>query len=308
MKISRLRYIFTLVNEGIGAYELVPRHKRYLKLSQSLKVMSNYMSGHQIISFYRDRSVIYKQIKVFTGFFIAFLVFMGYILSGSWFFALSITLILLVFYGVITIFVKAERNYCDLWDDRELFSNFIKLNQSAVFDPESFDVIVKAEDESAMADEKLSFEENMKLLIARRNNFNQVPIDFVVVYFDFFRRNSKCKIKELKVVNLTDEQYIRFIKELIVERNEIYLDFILPKGVKMEFIRAVFHKFYTYNLNFAENFEVSHDEIATNNYIRLMSRTFKKFKNDKGINFKCRNYNLYSGLLDNYIELNGIEY
>ena len=270
--------------------------------------MSNYMTDRQILSFYTDRSVVYKQIKVFTGFFISFLIFMSYILTGYWLFALSIALILLVMYGVIAVFVKAERKYSDLWDDRELFSNFIKLNQSVVFEPENFDVIVNADNESKMVEEKLSFEKEMKLLIAKPNNFNQVPMDFVVTYFDFFRRNSKCKIEELKVVKLTDEQYIRFIKELIVERNEIYLDYILPKNVKMEFIRAVFHKFYTYDLNFAGDYEVSYGQIATINYIRLMSQTFKAFKDDKGINFKGRNYNLYSHLLDNYIALNNIQY
>lgn len=64
----RLQYILTLVNEGIGSYELVPRHKRYVKLSQSLKLMSIYMSDRQILSFYKKRRVIYKQIKAFTGF------------------------------------------------------------------------------------------------------------------------------------------------------------------------------------------------------------------------------------------------
>lgn len=308
MKISRLRYILTLVNEGIGAYELVPRPKRYLKLSQSLKVMSNYMSDNQILSFYKGRSVIYKQIKVFTGFFIVYLVFMGYILSGSWFLALSITLILLVMYGAIVIFVTAERKYSDLWDDRVLFSDFLELNQSAVFDPESFDVIVKADDDNTKVEEKLSFDRNMKLLIAKRNNFNQVPMDFVVTYFDFFRRNSKCKIEELKKVKLTDEQYLRFINELIVERNEICLDFTLPKGVKKEFVRSVFHKFYTYNLPFAEEYDISYNEKAISNYVKLMSLTFQEFKVDKGDNFKPRKYEYYSGLLDDYIKQNNIGY
>lgn len=248
MKISRLRYIFTLVNEGIGAYELVPRHKRYLKLSQSLKVMSNYMSDSQIISFYRDRSVIYRQIKVFTGFFIAFLVFMGYILSESWFFTLSITLILLVFYGVIAIFVKAERNYCDLWNDRELFSNFIKLNQSTVFDPESFDVIVKVDGESAMVDEKLSFEDECHLLSRQKNKFNRMDMQAVINFFKITVIDSGCP-KELQKVTMQPEDLIRFIKTRFIDNSNESLQITLISGDKSH-VKALFHCFYTFSCEF----------------------------------------------------------
>ncbi len=248
MKISRLRYIFTLVNEGIGAYELVPRHKRYLKLSQSLKVMSNYMSVHQIISFYRDRSVIYKQIKVFAGFFIAFLVFMGYILSGSWFFALSIALILLVFYGVIAIFVKAERNYCHLWDDRELFSNFIKLNHSTVFDPESFDVIVKAEVESAMVDEKLSFEDECHLLSRQKNKFNNMDMQAVINFFKITLIDSGCP-KELQEVTMDPVDFIRFIKARFIDNSNEALKIKLTNGDKNH-VKTLIHCFFNYSYEF----------------------------------------------------------
>lgn len=157
-------------------------------------------------------------------------------------------------------------------------------------------------------DASLDFEQSLKMLRASENNFNQVPMYLVVRYFDFFRRNSSCNIKELKGINLTDEQYVRFINELIVEGNEICLDFILPKGVKKEFVRSVFHKFYTYNLPFANEYDVSYNEKAISNYVRLMSLTFKEFKGDTGANFKSRNYDRYSVLLDDYIKLNGIQY
>src|SRR5690606_41934816 len=116
--------------------------------------MSIYMSDRQILSFYKKRRVIYKQIKAFTGFFLLFLVLMSYILPGSWFLAFSVSLILLVIYGVIAICVLAERKFSYLCDDSELFSYFIKLNHSAVFDFANFVIIVKADDESEICEQK----------------------------------------------------------------------------------------------------------------------------------------------------------
>lgn len=248
MKISILRYILTLANESIGAYELVPRNKRYLKLSQSLKVMSNYMTDRQILSFYTDRSVIYKQIKVFTGFFISFLIFMSYILTGYWLFALSIALILLVMYGFIAVFVKAERKYSDLWDDRELFSNFIKLNQSAVFDPESFDVIVKADDESAMVEEKLSFEDECHLLSKQENKFNKMDMQAVVNFFKITVTDDRFP-KELQKVTIQPEDFIRFIKTRFIDNSNEALQITLISGDKSH-VKALFHCFYTFSCEF----------------------------------------------------------
>lgn len=245
MKISKLRYILTLANESIGAYELVPRSKRYLKLSQSLKVMSNYMTDSQILSFYTNRSVIYKQIKVFTGFFISFLVLMGYILTGSWFFALSIALTLLVMYGFIAIFVKAERKYSDLWDDRELFSNFIKLNQSAVFEPENFDVIVNADNESEMVEEGLSFEDECNLLSKQENKFNKMDMRAVVNFFKITVIDSGCP-NELQKVAMQPEDLIRFIKTRFIDNSDDKLHIKLINGDKSH-VKALFHRFYTYS-------------------------------------------------------------
>ncbi|GEM_PF-1999932 len=153
-----------------------------------------------------------------------------------------------------------------------------------------------------------NFEKSLGFLMSSENNFNQIPMSYVIKYFDFFRRNTSCSVKELKGINLTDDQYIRFINELIVEGREICLDFILPKGVKKEFVRSVFHKFFVYNLTFAEDYNVSYNKKAIGNYVRLMSLTFKQFKGDKGDNFKPRKYAYYSELLDDYIKLNGINY
>lgn len=241
----RLQYILTLVNEGIGAYELVPRHKRYVKLSQSLKLMSIYMSDRQILSFYKKRRVIYKQIKAFTGFFLLFLVLMSYILSGSWFLAFSVSLILLVIYGVIAICVQAERKFSYLWDDSELFSYFIKLNHSAVFEPENFDVIVKADDESEMGEEKLSFEDECHLLSKQKNKFNKMDMQVVINYFKITVIDNSIP-ENLQKVTMQPEDFIRFIKARFIDNSNEILLIKLTKGDKNH-VKALIHCFFNYS-------------------------------------------------------------
>lgn len=244
----RLQYILTLVNESIGAYELLPRPKRYIKLSHSLKCMSIYMSDRQILSFYKKRRVIYRQIKVFTGFFLLFLVLMSYILSGSWFLAFSISLIFLALYGVIVVCVQAERKFSYLWDDNELFSYFIKLNDSAVFEPENFDVILRPDHESLMVEEKLSFEDECHLLSKQKNKFNNMDIQVVINYFKIAVIDNKIP-ENLQKVTMQPEDLIRFIKTRFIDNSNEMLLIKLTRGDKNH-VKALIHCFFNYSHEF----------------------------------------------------------
>lgn len=245
MRNSRVHFILTFIHESIGGYELLSSEKRYFRLSQTLKILSLYLTDLEILSFYEGRSDIYKQIKAFAGFFITFLILMVYLLTGSWFLTISTSLILLIPYGFIVAVLKAERKFSYLWDDRELFSSFIKLSQSTVFEPENFDVIVKADNESKMVEKRLSFEDECNLLSKQENKFNKMDMQAVVSFFKITVIDSGCP-KELQKVTMQSDDLIRFIKTRFIDNSDDKLHIKLINGDKSH-VKALFHRFYTYS-------------------------------------------------------------
>src|SRR5690606_34596065 len=129
--------------ETIGAKETLSKEKRYEKLSRSFKVLSSEKTDEEIWEFYQWRKNSYRSIRLFTSFLLMFFIIMGYILTGHWVVALSIGLPSLFFYGFIAVTVKPERKYAYLWDNKELFMEFLKLNRTDSFNPKNFDQYVE---------------------------------------------------------------------------------------------------------------------------------------------------------------------
>lgn len=244
----RVKYIMTIISEAIGAYELLSAEKRYLKLSQSLKILSVYKDDAQIITFYKARSTLYRQIKLFTGFFVTFLILVLYIISESLFLTIFFALVLLTLYGFIAVLVVAEKKYSCLWDDRETFMNFIKLNKSKVFEPQHFDEIINLQAEMYQVEQKLSFEDECNLLSRQKNAFNEMDMQAVVSFFRITVIDSNVP-ENLQKVTMLPEDFVSFIKARFVDNSDTVLQIKLISGDKSH-VKALFHCFYTYNCEF----------------------------------------------------------
>src|SRR5690606_15068257 len=62
----------------------------------------------------------------------------------------------------------------------------------------------------------LSYDARIKHLVEFQNNFNLVPLDKVVLFFQPLRKSSSCNDK-LKCFGLTDDEFIMFIVRNFIE-------------------------------------------------------------------------------------------
>ena len=153
-----------------------------------------------------------------------------------------------------------------------------------------------------------SFEIEIKKIKELKNSFNHVPIENVIIYFDFLRKNSNRKIQGFEGVLLSDQSYLRFIKEMFVENKDVFLNFNLPAKIQDQTIKALFYKFYEYNSDWAILNGTRKSEYKQEKAVVLLSRTFERFKNYKGANFKPRNYHELETKIDAYLKENDIDY
>ncbi|PRY52632.1 hypothetical protein B0I27_10598 [Arcticibacter pallidicorallinus] len=234
-------YPLVLFGETIGSKETLSKGVRYKLLSLCLKVLSTVKTDEEIWEFYQWRKNVYKNIRLFTVFMIFFLLIMTYILSSSLIAAVSAGFVFLLVYGFIAATVKVERKYAYLWDDKDLFMEFLKLNKSELFNPEEFDQHVRR-DKVELKKNELDFDEELLILKNQTNTFNSVPMENVIQYFDIMRENTDHPEK-LKQVQISDKDFIRFIKARFVDNSKIHLDIAHIKGNKSS-IKALFYNFY----------------------------------------------------------------
>src|SRR5690606_16941045 len=153
-----------------------------------------------------------------------------------------------------------------------------------------------------------SFEIEIKKIKELKNSFNHVPMENIIIYFDFIRKNSKRRIEGFEGILISDKDYLRFIKDIFVDNKEnVFFNFKLPAKMQDQKIKALFYKFYEYNREWAILDGAPHSEYKQEKAITLLSRTFERFKNYNGYNFKPRNYHELRSLIDNYLIENDIE-
>ena len=242
MNKSMLEYLIVWGNEVIGAYELLSAEKRYMKLSNNVRILSRRKTNSEIVSFFSSRAIIYRQIKIFSGFFIAFLILMTYIISGSIFFTFSISVLLVVAYKMISTLVKDERRHSSMWDNEFRFLQFLKLNKSTVFNAANFEDIIEVDsEEEEVFEERLSFEEECKLFLKQENKFNTMEMNFVIKLFSITVKDDIPS--GLKKVRMKPEDCIRFIKARIIENSDEDLQISLLKGDKNH-VKALIYQFF----------------------------------------------------------------
>lgn len=121
----------------------------------------------------------------------------------------------LIVYGAIAVLVKAERNYAYLWDDKDLFMEFLKLNRSESFEPINFDRYLEINQDVPVQREP-NFQEELLMLKTKVNAFNSVQLERVIDFFDVMWEKADYP-KELKCVQISDEDFLRFIKARFVK-------------------------------------------------------------------------------------------
>lgn len=144
-------------------------------------------------------------------------------------------------------------------------------------------------------------------LFDTENKFNHVPMENVIIYFDFLRKNSKRKIQGFEGILLSDQSYLRFIKEIFVENKDVFLNFNLPAKIQDQTIKALFYKFYEYNSEWAILNGARKSDYKQEKVVLLLSRIFERFKDYKGANFKPRNYHELKARIDAYLKENDID-
>jgi hypothetical protein len=234
-------YPLVLLGETIGSKETLSKGVRYKLLSLCLKVFSTVKTDEEIWEFYQWRKNGYKNIRSFTVFMIVFLLIMSYILFGTLIVTISAGMVFLVVYGFIAATVKVERNYAYLWDDKALFMEFLKLNKSELFNSEKFDQHVRR-DKVELKKNELDFHEELLILKTQTNTFNSVPMENVIQYFDIMRENTDHP-ENLKQVQISDKDFIRFIKARFVDNSKAFLNIAHIKGNKSS-IKTLFYNFY----------------------------------------------------------------
>jgi hypothetical protein len=280
-------YPLVLLGETIGSKETLSKGVRYKLLSLCLKVLSTVKTDEEIWEFYQWRKNGYKNIRLFTVFMIVFLLIMSYILFGSLIVTISAGMVSLVVYVFIAATVKVERNYAYLWDDKALFMEFLKLNKSELFNPEKFDQHV-GRDKVKLKKNELDFYEELLILKNQTNAFNSVPMENVIQYFDIMRENTDYPEK-LKQVQISDKDFIRFIKARFVDNSKTLLNIAHIKGNKSS-IKALFYNFYVFSTTL-------YGEAKTDtqpSYVELYLYSFREF--DK-LNYS----NFSDGLTDSAI-------
>lgn len=208
--------------------------------------------------------------------------------------------------------------YRDIYPD-EIINNIDKF-QLTLTDKnsgETYDISLKVMLESILRNVKdnnielnidSSFEIEIKKIKELKNSFNHVPMENIIIYFDFIRKNSKRRIEGFEGILISDKDYLRFIKDIFVDNKEnVFFNFKLPAKMQDQKIKALFYKFYEYNREWAILDGAPHSEYKQEKAITLLSRTFERFKDYNGYNFKPRNYHELRSLIDNYLIENDIE-
>ncbi len=295
-------YPMVIAREIIGAKETLSKHKRYAALSKSVEILSRRMTDTEIIRFYRKRSMLYRQVKIFSGYMAVFIVIMSYLMSGSFFVTLAFTACVLFIYGCIAAIVNAERKHSHIWDNRILFSEFIKLNKSEVFNPTKFDDYV-AESTTEPIFDKVDFENELEMLAKEKNNFNSLEIKEVISFFRVMIADDALP-DNLQKVQLSKADFVRFIQARFINNSDELLDIELVKGDKNH-VKVLFHVFYSYCTDYLGELKMSKASL----YSKLYLYSFKLFQKLDYSNFKeqlARDYSndlrrffkmdLYSGL------------
>lgn len=232
-------YPLVLLGETIGAKETLSKEKRYENLSRSFKVLSTGKTDEEIWEFYQWRKISYGRIRLFASFILIFLTFMAFILTGAWIAVISVGLPFLVVYGFIGVTVKPERKYAHLWDNKSLFMEFLKLNRTESFNPINFDQYLGF-NKDALVYQEPNFQEELRILKNETNRFNSVKMETVIHFFDIMRENADYP-EELKCVQISDKDFIRFIKARFVDKSDLKLDIEGGKKNKSN-IKALFTK------------------------------------------------------------------
>lgn len=195
-------------------------------------------------------------------------------------------------------------NLFDTVEKRKIVANFINLIDTEIDRraEEKAKVITQA---NLIDDTSYAFE--ISKLYNAENKFNHVPMENVIIYFDFLRKNSKRKIQGFEGVLLSDQSYLRFIKEIVVENKDVFLNFNLPAKIQDQTIKTLFYKFYEYNSEWAILNGARKSDYKQEKAVVLLSRIFERFKDYKGANFKPRNYHELKARIDAYLNENDID-
>ncbi len=386
-----------LFGELLCINETLNERLRYMKLLETVdSLIKNKMSIEEIWNFYQRRKVLYEQVGI--GILLLFIIMIYHLYLHNASDLVFMIPGLFVCYLCALPLVKPERNYHNVWDNKEEFvslirsnnidqylmekDNFWNVNKSnnmervltlsykykfnvAIlekrFSPrerqlqkllkasrqdgglyrdiypdeiinnidkfqltltdknsgETYEISLKVMLESILRNVKdndielnmnSSFEIEIKKIKELKNSFNHVPIENVIIYFDFLRKNSNRKIQGFEGVLLSDQSYLRFIKEMFVENKDVFLNFNLPAKIQDQTIKALFYKFYEYNSDWAILNGARKSEYKQEKAVVLLSRTFERFKNYKGANFKPRNYHELETKIDAYLKENDIDY
>lgn len=128
----------------------------------------------------------------------------------------------------------------------------------------------------------LSYDARIKHLVEFQNNFNLVPLDKVVLFFQPLRKTSSCNDK-LKCFGLTDDEFIMFIVRNFIENTHDQTKFLnleYKRGTKGKLL-TLFHQFFLYSMNLSGEQKRGKLEY----YKMLYLRTFDGLENLKDSNF-----------------------
>jgi hypothetical protein len=289
-------YPMVLLGEAIGGKETLTKEKRYIHLSQSFKVFSSNKSDEGIWDFYQTRRDYYKNIRIFTSFILAFLIIMSFVLSNSFIIAISVFFVSLIVYGFIGLSIKAERNYKYLWDDKSLFMEFLKLNRTETFNPINFDQYVELNKDKVVHQEP-SFEEELRILKSETNRFNSLKMETVIDFFDIMRENST-NSKIFKKVQISDIDFIRFIKERFVNNSNSQLNIKMVKGDKNH-IKTLFYNFYALSTQCYKEPKKNKAHL----FMDLYLKSFSIFEKADYTNFKRRFAPKYSEQIQKFFNI-----
>lgn len=271
-------YPLVLLGEILGVKETLGKEMRYDYLSHSLKVFSSKKTDEEIWEFYQWRRECYKNAKLFAVFILLFLAVMSYVLGDSFFFTFGASCFFLLVYGVVAIGVKPERKYAYLWDDKTLFMEFLKWNKAEFFEAEKFEQYINLDQVTIVKNEP-DFYESIQILKNKENAFNSVPLKEVIRFFDVMRKNSDHS-EELKRVQISDEDFIRFIKARFVDKSTAELNIELSEGDKSH-IKVLFYNFYVYSTKYFGEPKKG----KAKSYMELYLYSFKLFEKIDYTNF-----------------------
>ncbi|WP_313368674.1 hypothetical protein [Sphingobacterium mizutaii] len=330
-----------LFGELLCVNEILSERLRYMKLLETVDLLlKNKMSIEEIWNFYQRRKVLYQQFGIGILLIFILMVYHVYLHKAS-----DLVFMipgLSVCYLCVLPLVKPERNYCNVWDNKEEFVSLIRFNNIdqymrhkesfwnnnisnnnervltltniykfnvTVFEKkisprerqlqkllktsrlnvelyrdiypdeiinnidkfqltltekgsgETFDISLKLMIDSIINNVKesltekivfenseirylnknLSYDARIKHLVEFQNNFNLVPLDKVVLFFQPLRKSSSCNDK-LKCFGLTDDEFIMFIVRNFIENTHDQTKFLnleYKRGTKGKLLTLV---------------------------------------------------------------------